>query len=63
MRMTLENEIEIKNKIRDIFFEAFPNLSEEGFSWNKEQKDYDGWVRIDYGYQELQSVAFTVSGQ
>ena len=27
------------------------------------QKDYDGWVRIDYGYQELQSVAFTVSGQ
>ena len=26
------------------------------------QKDYEGWVRIDYGYQELQSVAFTVSG-
>lgn len=26
------------------------------------QKEYDGWVRIDYGYQELQSTAFTVAG-
>ncbi len=24
------------------------------------QKEYDGWVRIDYGYQEIQSVAFTI---
>ncbi|MDP3727899.1 MAG: hypothetical protein Q8R18_00450 [bacterium] len=24
------------------------------------QKEYDGWIRIDYGYQEIQSVAFDV---
>lgn len=35
--------MEIKNTIKKIFFEVFPNLSEEGFSWHKEQKDYDNW--------------------
>lgn len=35
--------MEIKEKIKSIFFEVFPNLSETEFSWNKEQKDYDGW--------------------
>ncbi len=24
------------------------------------QKEYDGWIRINYGFQEIQSVAFTV---
>ncbi len=35
--------MDIKNLVKDIFFEVFPNLSESTFSWNKEQKDYDNW--------------------
>jgi acyl carrier protein len=39
----LNDEAEIKNSIKNIFFEVFPNLSEVDFSWNKEQKDYPYW--------------------
>ena len=39
----LSSEIELKNAVKNIFFEVFPNLSETDFSWNKEQKDYDNW--------------------
>lgn len=39
----LNDEAEIKNSIKNIFFEIFPNLSEVDFSWNKEQKDYPHW--------------------
>lgn len=39
----LSDEIEIKNAIKDIFFQVFPNLPEKDFSWNKEQKDYTNW--------------------
>lgn len=39
----LSNDVEIKNTIRDIFFEVFPNMSETDFSWDKEQKDYPAW--------------------
>lgn len=35
--------MDIENSVKNIFFEAFPNLSENGFSWNKEQKDYENW--------------------
>lgn len=34
---------DIENSIKDIFFQAFPNLLESDFSWNKEQKDYENW--------------------
>lgn len=33
----------IKDAIKNIFFEVFPNLSEMDFSWEKEQNDYAGW--------------------
>ena len=33
----------IENLVKSIFFEAFPNLSESDFSWEKEQKDYENW--------------------
>jgi len=39
----LNNEEEIKNTIKNIFFEVFPNLSEVDFSWNREQKNYSTW--------------------
>jgi acyl carrier protein len=39
----LSNEMEVKNMIRDIFFQVFPNLAEKDFSWDKEQKDYSNW--------------------
>jgi acyl carrier protein len=39
----LSNEIEVKNAIKNIFFEVFPNLPEADFAWDKEQKDYAGW--------------------
>lgn len=35
--------MEVKNSIKNIFFEVFPNLSETDFSWDKEQKDYVNW--------------------
>jgi len=34
---------EIKNIIKNIFFEVFSNLAENDFVWEKEQKDYEGW--------------------
>jgi acyl carrier protein len=39
----LSNELEVKKNIKEIFFQVFPNLTEEDFSWGKEQKDYRGW--------------------
>lgn len=39
----MSDEIEVRNTIKKIFFEVFPNLSEADFAWDKEQKDYDGW--------------------
>jgi acyl carrier protein len=35
--------MDIENSVKNIFFEAFLNLSESDFSWNKEQKDYENW--------------------
>ncbi len=35
--------MDVKNSVKTIFFEAFLNLSESDFSWNKEQKDYENW--------------------
>ena len=37
------NDEKLKEDIKEIFFEVFPNLSEEEFSWEKEQKDYENW--------------------
>ena len=39
----LRNEEELKNEIKNIFFDVFPNLDETNFSWEKEQKDYENW--------------------
>ncbi|MEM2159923.1 MAG: acyl carrier protein [Candidatus Nitrosotenuis sp.] len=39
----MSDDTEIKNTIRNIFFEVFPNMSEADFSWDKEQKDYPAW--------------------
>lgn len=36
-------KINIENSVKNIFFQAFSNLSENDFSWNKEQKDYENW--------------------
>ena len=35
--------MDVENLVKDIFFEAFPNLSESDFSWDKEQQDYENW--------------------
>ena len=39
----MSTEEELKNEIKNIFFDVFPNLDENNFSWEKEQKDYDNW--------------------
>ncbi len=36
-------KMDIENSVKNIFFQAFSNLSENDFSWNKEQKDYENW--------------------
>ncbi|AJW71799.1 Acyl carrier protein [Nitrosopumilus adriaticus] len=33
----------LKEKIKDIFFEVFPNMNKNDFLWEKEQKDYENW--------------------
>ena len=33
----------IEESVKEIFFDAFPNLSKSDFSWTKEQKDYENW--------------------
>lgn len=35
--------MEVRDAIKDIFFKVFTNLTEEDFSWEKEQKDYVNW--------------------
>ena len=37
------NENELRDEIKNIFFEVFQNLNQNDFSWEKLQKDYDGW--------------------
>ena len=40
--MSYESE-KIQIEVKSVFFEVFPNLTEEEFSWEKEQKDYENW--------------------
>ncbi len=37
------NDNELKKMIQDIFFEVFPNLVKDDFSWKKEQNEYENW--------------------
>ena len=39
----LHESEKIQNEVKSIFFEVFPNLRKEEFSWEKEQKDYENW--------------------
>ena len=39
----LQSDLEIENKIKNIFLQVFPNLNENDFSFEKEQKDYENW--------------------
>ena len=51
----MKNEIELKNDIKEIFFEVFPNLSKDDFDWEKEQKDYENWD----SFAQLNLITFT----
>ena len=53
----MSDDTEIKNTIRNIFFEVFPNMSEADFSWDKEQKDYPGWD----SFAQLNMITFVES--
>lgn len=35
--------MDIESEIKKIFFEVFPTMPHDKFSWDKKQKDYDGW--------------------
>ncbi len=49
--------MDLKEKIKGIFFEVFPNLSESDFTWEKEQKDYESWD----SFAQLNLITFTES--
>ena len=51
----LSNEEKVKDMIKDIFFEVFPNLTKADFSWEKEQKDYESWD----SFAQLNLITFT----
>lgn len=51
----MSNEKELKNDVKDIFFEVFSNLDESDFSWEKEQKDYESWD----SFAQLNLITFT----
>ena len=35
--------MDLEDKVKELFFEAFPALGELEFDWNKKQKDYAQW--------------------
>ena len=37
------SESKLRDETKKIFFEVFQNLSENDFSWEKQQKDFEGW--------------------
>lgn len=37
------SESKLRDETKKIFFEVFQNLSENNFSWEKQQKDFEGW--------------------
>jgi len=39
----LDNEKDLRDETKKIFFEVFQNMNEEDFSWDKQQKDYENW--------------------
>ena len=39
----MNNKYKTKEILKNIFFEVFPNLDKNDFSWEKEQKDYENW--------------------
>jgi len=39
----LNTNIEIKDEVKKIFFTVFQNMSEQEFSWEKQQKDFENW--------------------
>ena len=39
----MNTNIEIKDEVKKIFFTVFQNMSEQEFSWDKQQKDYENW--------------------
>ena len=51
----MSNEENLKNSIKNIFFEVFPNLIGTDFSWEKEQKDYENWD----SFAQLNLITFT----
>ena len=51
----MNNEVELKERIKEIFLEVFPNLNEMDFSWEKEQKDYENWD----SFAQLNLITFT----
>ena len=49
------NDEKLKEIIEDIFFQVFPNLNKNDFSWEKEQKDYENWD----SFAQLNLITFT----
>ena len=39
----MHNEKELRDEIKNIFLEVFQNMNKNDFSWEKQQKEYDGW--------------------
>lgn len=39
----MNTNIEIKDEVKKIFFTVFQNMSEQEFSWEKQQKDFENW--------------------
>lgn len=37
------SENELKDETKKIFLEVFQNMNESDFSWEKQQKEYEGW--------------------
>lgn len=40
---SLIDDEHLKNEIRNIFFEVFPNLTDSSFDWKKHQREYENW--------------------
>ena len=51
----MTNRENAEEKIKKIFSQVFPTLSNDDFSWDKHQKDYEGWD----SFAQLQLITMT----
>ncbi len=51
----MEKSNDVKNKVKETFFDVFANLNDSNFDWNAQQEDYLNWD--SFAHLELMTAA------